>query len=289
MIRAQLGDDLWWKAIARYVADNAMRNVETVDLARAIEEVSGLNFAPFFDQWVLHAGHPDFDVAYEWDAGAKLAAVTVSQSQTVDDHTPLFKVPVAIEFGMADGASERFEEMGDARHGRFIRFARSLTCVFDPGRSSRRQRAAQRCSPSSSPSIPTSSRGRRAPWATTARRKRGRSRARRARPFWGVQAEAAKSLGRIREHAFDRCRKRRRSNIQRAPPWLRRWENSERRGVARSGRWRGRTRRIRRSRGRDGDREDARKAALACVAVAGEELVERGHPPRRAAGYRARR
>ena len=63
MIRTQLGDDLWWKAIARYVADNAMRNVETVDLARAIEDVSGLNFAPFFDQWVLHAGHPDFDVA----------------------------------------------------------------------------------------------------------------------------------------------------------------------------------------------------------------------------------
>jgi aminopeptidase N len=213
MIRAQLGDDLWWKAIARYVADNAMRNVETVDLARAIEDVSGLNYAPFFDQWVLHAGHPDFDVAYEWDADANLAAVTVSQTQTVDEHTPLFKTPLTIEFGMHDGTVDRFDVMCDAaaQTFHFSLRAKPLTCVFDPAgdvlktvrlRVPREMLAQQLAE---HPHVVA---------RVEAARALGNdgsiesvdalARALRSDAFWGVQAEAAKSLGRIRgEHAFE--------------------------------------------------------------------------------------
>src|ERR1700687_1867933 len=43
MIRQQLGDDLWWRALHEYVTANAQGLVETVDLARAFEKVSGRN------------------------------------------------------------------------------------------------------------------------------------------------------------------------------------------------------------------------------------------------------
>ena len=212
MIRAQLGDDQWWNAIARYVADNATRNVETVDLARSIEETSGRNFAPFFDQWVMHAGHPEFDVGFEWDPEAKIAAITVAQTQTVDDHTPLFKVPVTIEFGMPGGGVERFDTQCDAASQtfHFALRAKPETCVFDPAgdvlksvrlRVPREMLARQLA-------------GHRfvAARVEAARALGGDgsgetvdalAHSLRTDPFWGVQAEAAKSLGRIRgDRAF---------------------------------------------------------------------------------------
>src|SRR6202040_3358636 len=108
MIRVQLGDGLFWETLHRYVDTNQRRNVETVDLARAIEETTGRNFAPFFDQWVYKAGHPEFKVGYEWDSEQSQAVVTVSQTQTVDESTPLFSAPVVIEFGNGQSSNERF-------------------------------------------------------------------------------------------------------------------------------------------------------------------------------------
>ncbi len=47
MLRGELGDARFWRSIARYVEHNAQRNVETIDLIRAIEEATGRNHARF--------------------------------------------------------------------------------------------------------------------------------------------------------------------------------------------------------------------------------------------------
>src|SRR5437899_11933628 len=41
MMRNELGDDLWWKAIRQYVKKFAGQNVETNDFKEAIEEATG--------------------------------------------------------------------------------------------------------------------------------------------------------------------------------------------------------------------------------------------------------
>ena len=41
MVRSVLGDDLWWKAIRRYVEKHRSTNVTTPDLQRAIETANG--------------------------------------------------------------------------------------------------------------------------------------------------------------------------------------------------------------------------------------------------------
>jgi aminopeptidase N len=104
MIRAELGDALFWRAIHTFVQDNAHQTVETIDLLRAIDKATGRNLRPLFDQYVLRGGHPDYKVAYSWDGDSKLAKVTVTQTQAKDGDTSstsgLFDLRIPIGFGV---------------------------------------------------------------------------------------------------------------------------------------------------------------------------------------------
>ncbi len=100
MIRAELGEELFWPAIHTFVQDHAHKTVETVDLLRAIEKATGRNLAYLFDQYVYRGGHPDFKVAYSWDGDANLAKVTVTQTQAdKNDSKDLFDLKIPIGFG----------------------------------------------------------------------------------------------------------------------------------------------------------------------------------------------
>ncbi|MBD2280724.1 M1 family metallopeptidase [Aphanizomenon flos-aquae] len=99
MIRAELGDELFWQAVQTFVQDNAHKTVETIDLLRAIEKATGRNLAFLFDQYVYRGGHPDFKVAYAWDGDANLAKVTVTQTQAKADSKDLFNLRIPIGFG----------------------------------------------------------------------------------------------------------------------------------------------------------------------------------------------
>jgi aminopeptidase N len=212
MIRTRLGDALWWKVMQHYVAANATRNVETIDLTRAIEEVSGQNFAPFFDQWVMKAGHPEFDVTYAWDEASSRAVITVAQRQTVDDQTPLFQTPVKVDFGFANGGREHHELHCDGQSQTFYLNLRSKpeSFAFDPGGDvvksvtlhvPREMLAGQLAT---HPDVPARVDAARALGADgSASAVDALANALRTDKFWGVQAEAARALGRIRgERAF---------------------------------------------------------------------------------------
>jgi aminopeptidase N len=105
MLRGTLGDVRFWRAIRHYVAQNAGRNVETIDLIRAIEESTGRNLRGFFDQWVFRGGHPELDISVSWDAERKAATVTIDQKQTVDAAHPAFAFDV--DLGFVERAPER--------------------------------------------------------------------------------------------------------------------------------------------------------------------------------------
>lgn len=98
MIRAELGEALFFNAIQTFVQDNAHKTVETIDLLRAIEKATGRNLLFLFDQYVYRGGHPDFKVAYSWDEESNLAKVTVTQTQAKEDKD-LFDLKIPIGFG----------------------------------------------------------------------------------------------------------------------------------------------------------------------------------------------
>jgi aminopeptidase N len=111
MIRTELGDELFWKAIHTFVQDNAHNTVETIDLLRAIEKATGRNLLFLFDQYVFRGGHPDYKIAYSWDADSQLAKVTVTQTQAKEgkngSNSELFDLKIPIAFGYT-------QENGDA-------------------------------------------------------------------------------------------------------------------------------------------------------------------------------
>ncbi len=103
MIRQQLGEDLFWRSIRRFVGDNAHRTVETVDLLRAIEQETGRNLLPLFDQYVFRGGHPDYKIGFSWDGEANLAKLTVTQTQADAEGKGLFDLTIPVAFGFVSG------------------------------------------------------------------------------------------------------------------------------------------------------------------------------------------
>ncbi len=98
MLRGELGWERLKRSLKRYVSENAQRNVETIDLVRAIEAETGRNTRRFFAQWVERGGHPQIEVAYAWDADRKMARVTVTQNQPIDDENPAYVFDVELGF-----------------------------------------------------------------------------------------------------------------------------------------------------------------------------------------------
>ncbi|MFL5509534.1 MAG: M1 family aminopeptidase [Gemmatimonadaceae bacterium] len=97
MLRHQLGDALFWKAMNHYTTEHAYGNVVTDDLRKAFEETTGKDFKAFFDQWVYGAGFPVFQVSSAYDAAARRIVINAREVQPRDSMTGFFDVDVDVE------------------------------------------------------------------------------------------------------------------------------------------------------------------------------------------------
>jgi aminopeptidase N len=105
-LRAELGDALFWEGVRSYLDAHARDGVETRDLQRAMEDVSGRGLGRFFEQWVHKAGHPELDIALTWEKG--ILIVSAKQMQSTTDGVPAcFELPLDLDLGDADGGLER--------------------------------------------------------------------------------------------------------------------------------------------------------------------------------------
>ncbi len=134
MLRYLLGDESWWKTINYYVTKHRGQNVITADLERAVEEATGRNLQPFFEQWVYKAGYPQFKLDYQWDDTSKTAKLKVMQTQRIDNETPLFTLPIEIAFVNAAGVRDVYKvELEEKEHTFYFRLTERPEFVgFDP-------------------------------------------------------------------------------------------------------------------------------------------------------------
>ncbi|MFO0908490.1 MAG: M1 family metallopeptidase [Isosphaeraceae bacterium] len=102
-LRGLVGDDAWWKAIKHYVARHREQVVETDDLRRAFEEITGRDLGWFFEQWVFKAGHPELKARWRYEKEDQTLRLTVEQVQNLNEQTPLFRLPTIVEID--DGSS----------------------------------------------------------------------------------------------------------------------------------------------------------------------------------------
>src|SRR5947199_252649 len=88
MLRYTVGDEMFWKALNKYLNENRDKTVETSDLERAFEETTGKKLDWFFDQWVYKAGYPELRVRSFYDIRTHTLALDVTQTQAPELNTP---------------------------------------------------------------------------------------------------------------------------------------------------------------------------------------------------------
>jgi aminopeptidase N len=96
MLRRRLGDELFWKSLNAYLTEYRHQPVETDDLRRTIERVSGRSFERFFYDWTERPGAPEVKLEYSWNEADGVAELSVEQTQEAD----AFEFPLVIELVM---------------------------------------------------------------------------------------------------------------------------------------------------------------------------------------------
>ena len=88
MLRKQLGEEKWRKAINHYLKSNANQPVTTEDFRKAVEETCGQPLDWFFDQWLYKMGHPMFEITKTYDDAKQQLVLSVRQTQKIDPQDP---------------------------------------------------------------------------------------------------------------------------------------------------------------------------------------------------------
>lgn len=96
MMRRYLGDEDFFHSLGHYLKVNGYKPVDAHDLEQAIEETTGRNMKPFFDQWIFKPGHPVLTPSWTYDEASKTVVVHVKQVQDTADGTPIYNLPLSI-------------------------------------------------------------------------------------------------------------------------------------------------------------------------------------------------
>jgi aminopeptidase N len=91
MLRWIMGDEPFRKAVTRLLEKHAYSTADAWDFLATIRETSGQRLEAFFDQWIYRAGHPVFEVSWEWLQSARTLRLKVAQR-----YGPLFETPVDV-------------------------------------------------------------------------------------------------------------------------------------------------------------------------------------------------
>ncbi len=104
MIRARIGEAGFWQAVRAYLQRHRGAEAETGDWIRAVEEVSGWNPRPLFDQWIFAPGHPELETSWSWDESRRTGTLRLKQMQAELLKGRPFTFHGEIEAGLPGGA-----------------------------------------------------------------------------------------------------------------------------------------------------------------------------------------
>ena len=130
-LRCRLGDDEFYASVREYVAAHAGGSVETVDLARAVERITGRNVDRFFDEYVHRAGHPQLKVDVRYEAEKKHVRLSVRQTQEGE----VYALSVPVQLVIADKSTSHSLALTQKEQVFFLPAAREpAQVIIDPRR-----------------------------------------------------------------------------------------------------------------------------------------------------------
>ncbi|MGD9933157.1 MAG: M1 family aminopeptidase [Dehalococcoidia bacterium] len=210
MLRLLLGDEAFFRALRRYCGENQHRSVMTSDLIDAIRAETGKDLEWFFDQWVFKPGHPKLKVSWSWDESSETATVRVKQTQDTKDGTPIFRLPLTIDFSGERGRPKAFPVVVDSGEQSFVfaLAAKPVMCRFDPHNAVLKEIEFEKSTGELAHQLRADDDIAGRQFAATELGKKGSTEALNALEtavmrdrYWGVQAAAAKALGVLRSEA----------------------------------------------------------------------------------------
>lgn len=99
MLRRELGDSVFKKAVRQYYAAYAGKNADTKDLQKVFETVSGKKLEFFFQQWLHNTVNPSLKLSWKYLSKEKKIQATLIQIQ----NGAAFNLPIEVEISFADG------------------------------------------------------------------------------------------------------------------------------------------------------------------------------------------
>jgi aminopeptidase N len=134
MLRVKLGDEVFFRGLAAYVQKFKFREVETNDLRRTLEDVSGESLEQFFEQWCYRPGVPEVHLKATWNPETSELAFAAEQKQTVNGHNPAFAFDLPIWVDAESGSRPLGVVRIDARENQavFKLPAEPAMIVIDP-------------------------------------------------------------------------------------------------------------------------------------------------------------
>jgi aminopeptidase N len=133
MLRKLLGDDVFKRAMQRYVRENKDKSVESEALRASLEAESKQDLKWFFDQWVYSSGFPELTVAPSWDEKEGVLHVVVQQTQPVTKTMPAFRLPCEVDVVVGTKTERRLIGVTKVSEDFEIKCAeRPVAVFFDP-------------------------------------------------------------------------------------------------------------------------------------------------------------
>jgi aminopeptidase N len=100
-------DEILFRAFNHYLTAHRAEAADTPELIAAIRDTTGMELGWFFREWIYMAGTPSYRVAASYDPAKKIEKVSVTQTQHVDEMTPIFDMPIELAFYRAGGESKK--------------------------------------------------------------------------------------------------------------------------------------------------------------------------------------
>lgn len=135
MLRRLVGDDDFFTILRTYGQRYQDSTALSEDFEAVVDEVTGVDFSWFFNQWLRSPGHPEYLVT--WDSEPVDDSVRVilhlQQTQEWPPEVPVFRMPV--EFGLVSGTDTSFVTFIDSLVDQSFEVVRDIApddVVFDP-------------------------------------------------------------------------------------------------------------------------------------------------------------
>ncbi|WP_343563262.1 M1 family metallopeptidase [Sphingobacterium sp.] len=98
-LKEQMGDAAFYQSLKKYLTENSFKTGEPQQLRLAMEEVTGKDWAPYFNQWYYKGGHPILSVTHKSENNTLVLNIAQVQDSTVQT----FQLPLSIDIYTKEG------------------------------------------------------------------------------------------------------------------------------------------------------------------------------------------